>query len=190
MRTISEIMKEIQEEEQRAASKVKELQEKQIENKRFLNEVNEQYLGALASGADDSEIAILQEQLEQAERTVKITEDTIKALSNGNPRIQQLEAERYTLLISERKDLANDATAIYESLKQHHDALVKGVEELNQLYHKWNGYGYSINNILQQFNSKQKENMGLPSVAESVYKNPVTKLLNALLVERHHAFKQ
>lgn len=187
MRTGAEILKEIEQEKERAAAKVAELQERQKENRKLLAQANEQYLTALADAADDAEIAILAEQLEAAERTVKLTDDAIQSLTNGSPRIQALEAERFSLLVFKCEEVKKKATAIHKSLKPHYDALVNGVDELNELYHEWSSYSYSANKILEGLDSAQKEKLGLPiRVTDS---NPVVNLLNSLLIERHRAYR-
>ncbi|MUG43438.1 hypothetical protein [Paenibacillus woosongensis] len=187
MRTTAEITKDIEQEKKRGSEKAVELQAKQVENRKHLEQANEQYLTALASAADDAEIAILQEQVEAAERTIRLTDDAINALLKGNPRIQALEAERVSLLMYTADDVKKKATAIHQSMKQHHDALAKGVDELNSMYHAWYRATSSANNILEQFSSEQKEKFGLPVlIAEQ---NPVVALLNSLLIERHRAFR-
>lgn len=188
MRTIAEITKEIEQEKQRAAAKVAELEARQIENRKHLAEVNEQYLSALAGGeADESEIAILQEQLEAAERTVNLTDDTIRALSNGNPRVQALEAERFKLLSDNCEDLKQKAAVIHESLKTHYDELIKGIDELNALYHSWYRSAHSADAILKQFDGATREKFGLPNSTGE--QNPIVPMISSLLIERQRAFK-
>lgn len=188
MRTIADINKEIQAERKRAAEKVAELQERQKENRKHLEQVNEQYLLALAGAGDDTEIAILQEQVEAAERTIKLTDDTIKALVQGNPRIAQLEAERVALLLELMKDAEQKAGEVHEVLKQHHEALIKGVEELNGLYHSWYKAVHSVNGILTNLSSEQKNKLGLPiRVTEQ---NPIVGIINSLLIERSQGFRR
>lgn len=188
MKTIADINKEIQAERERPALRVAELQEQQKANRKQLEQVNEQYLMALASGADEAEIAILHEQLEAAEKAVKLTDDAIRALSKGSPRVQALQAERITLLLELKKEAEQKATALFDKLKPHHETLKEGLEEMRDLYKLADRYISSINSGITELSKVQQEQLGV-QLYGSHRENLVPKLMSDLLIERGSTFR-
>lgn len=186
MKTLEQINQEITNEKERSAARIQELQARQETNKQLYQDAHAAYVTALAAETDELELAKLRDQVDQAERMIRMNDEAIAALKNGSPRIQQLEAERFYLLISKSVELEQKAAEIHETLKQHHDALSAGVNELNSLYHEWYKIVHGARRILEQFDGPQKEKLGLP--IQVTNNNPVVALLNSLLIERQQAF--
>lgn len=188
MKTIADINKEIQVERERAALKVAELQEQQKDNRNLLEKANERYMSALATSADDAEISSFHDEVESIKRTITLTDDTIRALSGNNPRIQALQAERITLLLELKKEAEQKATALFDKLKPHHETLKKGLEEMRDLYKLVGRYISSIDSGNKELSKVQQEQLGVQPY--SIYReNLVPKLMSDLLIERGSTFR-
>jgi Sec7-like guanine-nucleotide exchange factor len=179
----------VQAERNRVSGQLSQLKEQNDVDKEHLDELSREYHAAILSGTEQ-DIDSTNERIKEVNSRISRRNDMIKAIGDKhNPVIQNLISEEMGKWIQEIESIEDQAKAMAKKLEPQHNALLKGLSEINSLYLKASSYRSAVSHWTRELSSSAQRDIGLsPGGMDAV--GPTPKDMRKLLIESHQVFKR
>lgn len=172
----------IKQENEKAAAKREELTVTIKQQKQELETLKQQYFVAVSEG-DTSAIDEFNEKVKALSESIRQNQIMLEVLTTkGNPIIQQHISNAMLQWDDELRQAEAEAKKLYESLLPHHQAVIKGLEQLQVLRDRCYGSRYNIDRYAEKLNDDSKQALQYPSAFVSV---DIRKYMNPLLITQY-----
>lgn len=175
----------IEKERQRVAEQLKELREQNARDTELLKSLKEEY----SKTVFDSDIAAIDElntQIKDLTMIIQDRKEMIDILSDKkNPVIQRAVTEAARIWKEELDQIDKAATTLFNELAQHHQKVVTGLEELQQMREQAHSLERSLVEYVEMLNDESRQSLGLPKHIYHGELVDIRKYMDPLLITHY-----